>query len=133
MLVKRTSKVESKIPDSSMADIAFLLIIFFMVTTTFSKDKTTVNLPATKERVESPKTGVIISVQRDGALTMDGKPAQMADIAPVAAGELQTNSEKYFIIKSDKEARYRHVDMVLDQLRAAKAKNISLLTEQEVN
>ena len=39
MLSKKKSKVSDDIPTSSMADIAFLLLIFFLVTTTFPKDK----------------------------------------------------------------------------------------------
>jgi len=39
ILDKKKSKVSDKVPSSSMADIAFLLLIFFLVTTTFPKDK----------------------------------------------------------------------------------------------
>ena len=56
------------IPTASMADIAFLLIIFFMVTITFEVDKTQVTLPDTQLRFEVPKKSAYISVTEDGTI-----------------------------------------------------------------
>ena len=55
MRLKARSVQNTGIPTASMADIAFLLIIFFMVTISFEVDKTTVTLPETNIRLEIPK------------------------------------------------------------------------------
>ena len=57
MKLKPPKTAESYIPTASMADIAFLLIVFFMVTTTISVDRTTVQLPTSMERGETPLSG----------------------------------------------------------------------------
>ena len=59
---------EAVIPTASMADIAFLLIIFFMLTMTFEVDKTRVTLPETLVRMEIPKKAAFISVNEAGAI-----------------------------------------------------------------
>ena len=48
MKIPKSKKAPAMIPTGSMADIAFLLIIFFMVTTVFEVDRTSVNLLSTK-------------------------------------------------------------------------------------
>jgi biopolymer transport protein ExbD len=80
MKIARETKISDEIPTSSMADIAFLLVIYFMVTTTFTatrgldfglpKDD---DVPREIEREES----VHIQVQPAGALLVDGKPMQL--------------------------------------------------------
>ena len=58
----------SVIPTATMADIAFLLIIFFMVTTAYSLDRTALELPQTAEQQQSPKgAALIVSVLGGGA------------------------------------------------------------------
>ena len=56
--IQGRSKVGAVIPTASMADIAFLLIIFFMVTTTHQVDKTSVNLPTATIRQEAEALGL---------------------------------------------------------------------------
>ena len=55
MRLKREAKAGAIIPTASMADIAFLLIIFFMVTTVHEVDRTSVNLPLAQSREEAEK------------------------------------------------------------------------------
>ena len=132
MKFRKSKKVEAAIPTGSMADIAFLLIVFFMVSTTFSQDKTTVNLPATLDRQEIPKNALHISITEDGVLRVGGQEATMEDITPAAMLELQKNKEQWFLIKVDKEVRYGLVEEVLERLRSTNARNICFLTVQEV-
>ena len=62
MRLKAHLQAGAVIPTASMADIAFLLIVFFMVTITFEKDKTQVALPKTDLRYEIPKETAYISI-----------------------------------------------------------------------
>ncbi|MBN2053867.1 biopolymer transporter ExbD [bacterium] len=128
----RKSKVQARVPTDSMSDIAFLLIIFFMVSTTFAVDKTSVELPSSVERLEIPKGPTTISLQKTGELRIEGKEATMMDIQPAASEQLLRNMEHYFLLKIDRNVRYEMVDEILDQLRMAGARNLSFPTLQEL-
>ena len=132
-MFNQSTKIKPFIPSASMADIAFLLIIFFMVTTTFSKDRTSVNLPATAvDKVEIPRIGTFITIDKTGNVFIDGKPNRMEDIQTVAAFYVSQNPNHMFIFKADKETPYRNVDMALELLRKGKAVNINLPSGNEI-
>lgn len=125
------SKMTAMIPSSSMADIAFLLIIFFMVTTTITPDKTHVNLPKSIERIEIPKNVVYITMTKNYELKFQGEFVQLYDLPHYIREELSDNSERIFALKIDKTVRYEYVNEILEALRKAKAKNLTLPTQQE--
>ncbi|MEJ2084846.1 MAG: biopolymer transporter ExbD [Acidobacteriota bacterium] len=124
------------IPTASMADIAFLLIIFFMVTINFEVDKTQVLLPRTAIRLEIPKKAAYISVTESGQIRVSGGeeisvPVSQADVLSFAADVVARDPNKEFVLKADRNVPYRYVDAVIDSLKQAKATVIYLLSEQE--
>ena len=136
MKIKKTKQADSLIPTASMADIAFLLIVFFMVTTTITVDRTRVALPTSLERMEVPKDAAVIAVEEGGVVHFsDGEEQSrvinMGDVLPAAAFVIEKNSLKWFVIKADGNTEYQHVDRVMEQLRQANVRNIAMLTQQE--
>ena len=136
MNLKAPKRAESYIPTASMADIAFLLIVFFMVTTTITVDRTAVELPTSLERVEVPKDAAVIAIDETGQVHFsngeeDSRVINIQDLLPSAAFIMSKNSLKYFLIKADGEAEYRYIDQVMEQLRQAAVRNIAMLTQQE--
>jgi len=121
-----------------MADIAFLLIIFFMVCTTFSVDRSVVDLPESVVREQIVPNSAIIVIDKNGQVYLsDGtespKPALLTDIL-VFASELIAktgNPNKFFLIKAAHNIPYKLIDSVIEQLRNAKVVNINLVTEQK--
>lgn len=136
MNLRSPQRAESFIPTASMADIAFLLIVFFMVTTTLTVDRTDVELPTSLERTEVPKEAAVIAIEQSGQVHFsDGESESRLidpqDILASAAFIMSKNSLKFFIIKADGNAEYRHIDQVMEQLRQASVRNIVMLTNQE--
>jgi biopolymer transport protein ExbD len=125
------------IPTASMADIAFLLIIFFMVTINFEVDKTTVKLPATQLRFEIPKKSAYISIISSGQIRVSsGEEISVAvpgpeNVLSFAVDVVASNPGKAFVLKADKDVPYRYVDSVMDALKQARAEVIYLLSDQE--
>jgi biopolymer transport protein ExbD len=124
------------IPTASMADIAFLLIIFFMVTINFEVDKTQVFLPKTQIRLEIPKKSAYISITESGQIRVSGGeeisvPVHPEDVLSFAADVVARDPQKPFVLKADESVPYRYVDGVIDSLKQAKAQVIYLLSEQE--
>ena len=137
MRLKARSVQNSAIPTASMADIAFLLIIFFMVTISFEVDKTTVSLPTTEIRLEIPKNAAYISVTSTGTIRVSsGEEISVVvpgveDVLSFAATVVAADPGKPFVLKADRNVPYRYVDRVIDSLKQAKAEVIYLLSEQE--
>ena len=138
MHIRRSKRtLGAAIPTASMADIAFLLIIFFMVTTAFSLDRTPLELPQTKEQQQTAKGAAIISITRDGEIRFSageedtrrlaGIEALAAEVRAVTA----TNQMHPFLIKADRNVPYRVIDQVLMELRGARAQDVALLSRGE--
>ncbi len=132
----RKSEASSKVPDSSMADIAFLLLIFFMVTTVFQKDRNQEivwpEAEATQKIDEKLKNILNIWVQRDGSLFINDRPYLMTEITAVI-GPLYAASDRALVIsiRGDREVPYNTIDLLQKQLVAAGVVRVVFATELE--
>ena len=138
MRLKRSKRsLAAVIPTASMADIAFLLIIFFMVTTAFTLDRTAMELPETQQQEQTQKGSAIISITEDGTFRFsEGKEdvrlvEGIGGLAEAIRGVTATNRLHPFVIKADRRVKYRVIDQVLEQLRSAGAENVTLLSRGE--
>ena len=132
---------EADIPTSSMADIAFLLIIFFMVTAVFSATKG-LDFALPKEENQPPNVeseeAVFIKVAPDGSLTVDCKPMELGGILDYLEPKLTRDAQKAVILYTDAYAPYQEMISVYDVLGSAldqrgfEVKNISVPTQSEV-
>ena len=131
------NQYQPSIPTASMADIAFLLIIFFMLTITYEVDKTQLTIPKTEIRMEVPKKAAYVSVDPSGRLRVSNGEEMSAlvpgveDVLSFAASIIATDPGKAFVLKADTDVEYRHVDEVLDALKRAKVEMIYLLSNAE--
>ena len=118
-------KTDDAIPTSSMADIAFLLIIYFMVTTTFTATRgLDFQLPEDDDSppVVEKEDSVLIEIQPAGDLLVDQKPMQLNAVLEYLRPKLQNNPKKPVIIRPDPSTAYKNMVVVLDELRQAKDK-----------
>jgi biopolymer transport protein ExbD len=134
-LLRRQSKASDKIPTSSMADIAFLLLIFFLLTTVFDEEKgLQVVLPeAEPEEVEiSPKNLLFFLVDPDGSVRVRfGENPQeqritTARVEGVMRQALASNPNVIASVQTSPQARYEHMVGVLDGIQSAGATRFSL-------
>ncbi len=135
MLIKRKNKVSCEIPSASMADIAFLLLVFFLTTTVFNEEKgLELLLPEAKaqEVQVSQKNMLHIIVQPDGRIVLKkGKnpeepPIQIDGLAERMRQEITLNPNVIAAVKTHPDAEYNLMIQVLDELQEAEASRISL-------
>jgi biopolymer transport protein ExbD len=134
MLNNKKSKVSDEIPTSSMADIAFLLLIFFLVTTTFPKDKgLAVVLPEPGEEAQVSQKNILhLIVQPNGVVDVKrGESQQIQQMRPreiegLWRQEVSANPNLIAAVKTHPEASYKFMMDVLDALHSANAERISL-------
>ena len=136
----RQRKTGAQIFTASMADIVFLLIVFFVLTYNTEVDRTQVSLPETWVRTDIPKKAAVISISGpdQGQVIRVSTGEEMSlpvstdeEIVTFASTEVAQNREKEFIIKADADVRYERIDAVLDALKQSKVKVIFLLSDQK--
>lgn len=121
------------IPTASTADIAFLLILFFMVTTVF---RTTtlhlkIRLPEAKstERILMRRNVSSLWVDVNNKIYIDDHVVTQEMVAAKMASKVWDNPELITILNIDETVSYGVVDKILDQLKEAKAFRITFATE----
>jgi biopolymer transport protein ExbD len=133
-------KVSDEIPTASMADIAFLLIIYFMVTSSFAATRG-LDWALPKDEDNPPlvekEEAVLIEIQPAGNLVVDGQPMQLDGILEYLKPKLERNPMKPVIIRPDPNAPYGRMVDVFDELRqgpekGVEVKNISIPTQREI-
>ncbi len=128
MLLEKRKKHPNEIPTSSLADIAFLLLVFFLVTTTIDMDKgLSLVLPAPGEEKEIPKENISnLLINAAGKIMLDEEPIAMAEIRASVKRKMSENPNLIFSIKTDRQTDYQVFVSVLDQLKMANATRISI-------
>jgi biopolymer transport protein ExbD len=124
-----------EIPTSSMADIAFLLIIFFLVASFYSVTRgIQFSLPKHDEAAltAEPEAAVLIEIESTGALLVDSKAMRLTDIRGYLAPRLQQNPSKSVILQTALEAPYQAMTDVFDELRQAGVQNLVIPTNSEL-
>ncbi len=134
MILRKKSKINDKIPSSSMADIAFLLLIFFLVTTDFPKNKgLPIVLPEEGRQLEVNPTNILhIIVQPNGIVEV--KRGESNQVQLVSASQLEgiwraemaENPLLIAAVKTHPAAPYKLMIDVLDAIQTAGATTISL-------
>lgn len=139
-ILERKERVSDEIPTASMADIAFLLLIFFLTTTVFNEEKgLPIVLPeAEQEEVDvSAKNLIFFLVQPDGAVVVRRGESEQEQIVSanqiedLLRAELAANENLIAAIKTAPTAAYRHMIDVLDEVKLSGAERISLQILEE--
>ena len=120
MRIKK-KEVQSEIFTGSMADISFLLIIYFMITSAFSADRgLDFALPEDTDTPEiKQEDSIDVHVLRGGAIEVDAKGIPLEGLLPYCLEKLKQNPEKPVILRTDPDATYGDMIRVFDTLRTA--------------
>ena len=121
---QKRSKASEEIPSSSLADIAFLLLIFFMVSTVFPTDRERpIDWPeaAAAQKIDEKKKNILnVWLQEDGAVFINDQQYQMPEVSQVVA-PLYAASERALVIsiRGDRDTPYVLVDQLQKEMVAA--------------
>jgi len=133
MKKKRRFK-RGEIPTASMADIAFLLLIFFLVTTTIDMDKGLgIVLPAEGEEIEIKKDNILnCLINSSGNVLLGGESIKTKDISKKVRRKIAENDKLIISVLAHGKTKYSDYIAVIDQLKMANAKRISI-AETEID
>jgi len=125
------SRPSTEFSASAMSDIAFLLLIFFLVTTIFALERgIPMLLPGQKSDNVKVKRKNIMTVKAfaNGSVTIDDDPVKVSGIRPIVEERLARNDKTIVVIETHPDSEYGLMVDILDELRLAKARTISLRT-----
>ena len=127
--------VPAEIPTASMADVAFLLIIFFLVASFYSVTRgIQFSLPKHDEAAltAEPEAAVLIEIASTGALTVDNRAMELAALRDYLRPRLERNPSKSVILQTAMEAPYSAMTDVFDELRQVGVQNLVIPTFAEL-
>ncbi len=131
-IARRRTEVE--IPTASMADVAFLLIVFFLVAAFYSVSHGIVfTLPRHDEKAVSveAEAAILVEVEADGSILLDGAPAPLGELSRRLRGRAGFRTEPV-ILRTDGDASYGDMARVLDVLERAGVRNVVVPTSAQL-
>lgn len=123
---------EATIDISPLIDMVFILLIFFMVTTTFVKDqKLELNRPsAASASVASPKSTRVF-IDKFGDIYVDNQPVRIYSLQSKLRDLLSISTDKSILVVTDENVTAKLVLEVIDQAKLSGATDVGVATEQE--
>lgn len=124
MRIHRTAASgEDPINMTPMIDMVFLLLIFFLVATTFATDERdiTVQLPVTSQSqpLSAPPRQLIINIKEDGQITVSAQAYDKPQLAELLGNVLRNNPDKEVLIRADRRSLFQHYADVVSICRHA--------------
>jgi biopolymer transport protein ExbD len=125
--IKKGKKPEANIPTASMSDIAFLLILFFMVSTVFVAERgLQVRMPRAAEIQKIPRNhSATIYVDKNGTISIDDMVVSIPDVNWVMQKKLADDFNVIACFRTDRNTNYGIMSDILNQLREANALRVS--------
>ena len=131
----RKSSASEEIPSSSMADIAFLLLIFFMVSTVFRKEREQpiewATAEATEKIDEKRKNILHLWVDPEGQVFINDQRVPYESIAGVVRPIYAENRNLVVAIRGDRDVPYSQINAITEQLKQSGAVRVTFATRIE--
>lgn len=124
---RRAKKQTLELNIAPLIDMVFILLIFFLVTTSFVKETgVDISRPAASTAVSKTGTTILIGVTRESSIHMDNREIDVRAVRANVERALAENPEASVVIVADKESLTGLVINVMDSCKMAGAENVSL-------
>ncbi|HGY08855.1 MAG TPA: biopolymer transporter ExbD [Oceanithermus profundus] len=127
-MANRRRRREPGINLAPLVDIVFLLVIFFMVSSTFITPETglPIDLPQATSGEERPQGAPVVVVRADGQVFWKGEPTADADLLTELRGVLAADPVGTVVLRADRKTAHGRVVQVMDLIRRAGAKRVAV-------
>jgi len=133
--IGRKRMTQPDIPTASQGDIAFLLIIFFMVSTVFRGARgLKVSLPEAEstERILKRRNVTSVWLDKTGKMTVNDDLVTTQSLVPIMAEKVIDNPDIVVTLQADKGVKYGYVTDALEALKEARALKVTFATEYTI-
>ena len=115
-----------------LIDVVFLLLIFFMVSTTFVSENSglQVELPRSENRDLIPEgSDVALAIGADGSMEIDGRPVDLGELKQVLRASAEKDPSTMVVVRADRTLAYGKVVEVMDLVRELGLTHFAIATE----
>ena len=117
---------------TSLVDVAFVLLIIFMITAPIMQGGVDVQLPRAEARPLQPREGLVVSIDREGRIFVDETALSYEDFRTAFPAMVTARQPSGVYLRADQRVDYGQVVRVLAAMRAAGIGDVGLVAEQEV-
>ena len=122
---------ETELDMTPMLDIVFIMLIFFIVTTSFVKESgVSVSTPQAETASQQESVNIFIAITAAGEVWIDRRPVDPRSVRAIVARLHADNPEGSVIIQSDEEAATGTLVEVMDQVRLAGVERIAIAADK---
>ncbi|MFO1051714.1 MAG: biopolymer transporter ExbD [Planctomycetota bacterium] len=114
---------------TSLIDVVFLLLVFFLVATTFASDEVEMDLELPKARTgeaQRESHPIIVHVDRDGSLHVDGRPITREGLEQKLRAAASRDKSQEVLIRGDTQVHLGRVVEAFDACRAASLTKVAI-------
>ena len=129
---KKVFQEESGLDLTPMLDIVFIMLIFFIVTTSFVKESgIEVNRPSAQTAERNEKGNILVAISENNEIYIDRRKVELRAIRPNIRRLRAENPEGSVIIQADKASQTGLLVEAMDQIRLAGVLEISIAAEND--
>ncbi len=128
---RRELPLNAEINVVSLIDVMLLLLVIFMITAPMMQGGVDVALPKAEARPLEPKSGLVVSVDRDGAVYVDETKMSLAEFRASFRALASKRAKDGVYLRGDAAVSYGTVTQVLAIMRAAGVGDVGLVTDPE--
>ncbi|MCF6217681.1 MAG: biopolymer transporter ExbD [Gammaproteobacteria bacterium] len=126
------ARIHSHLDIAPLIDIVFLLLVFFMLTSTFLvPEAIELELPKSSSATLTEERPIVVAFNREGQLALNGKTLQLSELGNAIKPLIAGNSELTITLKSDAHTEVQQLLAIMDEIRAAGGNNVALATLQK--
>lgn len=132
MNFQRTGRRKLSPDITSLIDVIFIILVFFMLFANFNSSPMGLDVELPKAVSGSPQQNsqFEVTVTKDGVFYVDGKAVTGTELRTRLTTAIKGNPDVFVIVKADKQVRYEHVVNALDHVRAVGGHKLGLAVDQ---
>jgi len=122
---------EASIDMTPMLDVVFIMLIFFIVSTTFVQEQgVEINTPSSSLGSEPKSKGIIIAIDEEGQAWYDQKEVSLAQMSNTLVAKLAEQTDLSVLIKADENTPTGDLIHLLDEIRGLGVQQVAVATEK---
>ncbi len=132
-MIRKKAKVEdAEIDMTPMLDVVFIMLIFFIVTTSFVKESgVTVNKPYAPTAIKKKNASIFVAIKEDGTIWVSKKEVDVKNLRGLIEDIKLENPDGQVVIQSDKRAKNGILLKTIDAIKSAGVKDVSVAARVE--